>query len=138
MRAQALRSAAQQVGASHLLSPAGLAQSVPDTRCALLQVLFYEFCDAQGITDFYPVGAPLFSNFLSSCRESSVGSKGGVTVEHSLKVAFSHMHTHLAFDISLDVPCLFNAIKPYKGDSDTAQAFAIDGNRLPHAEKYTV
>eukprot|EP00322_Chrysochromulina_rotalis_P031434 CAMPEP_0115845872 /NCGR_PEP_ID=MMETSP0287-20121206/9576_2 /TAXON_ID=412157 /ORGANISM="Chrysochromulina rotalis, Strain UIO044" /LENGTH=268 /DNA_ID=CAMNT_0003299659 /DNA_START=58 /DNA_END=864 /DNA_ORIENTATION=- len=69
MRAQALRSAAQQVGASHLLSPAGLAQSVPDTRCALLQVLFYEFCDAQGITDFYPVGAPLFSNFLSSCRE---------------------------------------------------------------------
>ena len=41
-------------------------------------------------------------------------------MEHNLKLCFIHMQTHLALEVELDAPCLFNAIKPYKGDSDSA------------------
>lgn len=79
-----------------------------------------KFCDKEGISRPFPIGAPAFSAFLADAKSASTGSKGGVTVEHSLKLAFAHMKTHLALEIELDAPCLFNAVKQYQGDSDSA------------------
>ena len=79
-----------------------------------------KFCESNAIRDPFPIGAPAFSAFLAEAKSSSTGSKGGATVEHNLKLCFVHMKTHLALEAELDAPCLFNAIKPYKGDSDTA------------------
>jgi len=79
-----------------------------------------KFCEAKCIREPFPVGAPAFSSFLAEAKSSSTGSKGGATVEHNLKLCFVHMKTHLALEVELDAPCLFNAIKSFKGDSDTA------------------
>ena len=80
---------------------------------------WFKFCESHSITS-YPIGSPAFLSFLMEAKRSSKGSKGGSTVEHNLKMAFVHMKTHLALDVELDAPCLFNVIQPYKGDSDAA------------------
>jgi len=36
------------------------------------------------------------------------------------------MKTHLALEVELDAPCLFNAIKSFKGDSGTATSSSVE------------
>ena len=43
-----------------------------------------------------------------------------MTVMLSLKRAFVHMSDHFGLLTEFDAPVLFNSVKPYKGDSDTA------------------
>ena len=91
-----------------------------EKRCVAQGI--FKFCESNGIRDAFPIGAPAFSSFLADAKSASKGSKGGATVEHNLKLCFVHMKTHLALEVELDAPCLFNAVKPYQGDSDTATA----------------
>ena len=67
-----------------------------------------------------PVGAGAFAAFVEDDFRSSKGKKGGRTVAHSLKVAFVHLHHHCGLQVEFDAPVLFNTVKPYDGDSDTA------------------
>ena len=87
-------------------------------RRALMRYL--TFCSHQGVVHPFPVGAVVFADFIDHCFSASRGKKGGATVMLSLKAAFVHMSEHFGLLTEFDAPVLFNTVKPYKGDSDTA------------------
>ena len=81
---------------------------------------YVAFCMSVAVSAPFPVGSIVFLNFAKRAAASSAGKRGGATVEYSIKVSFLHMRNHFGLDLRFDAPLLFNTIKPYKGDSDSA------------------
>ena len=81
---------------------------------------YLTFCAREGVVQPFPVGAVVFTDFIDHCFSASRGKKGGATVMLSLKQAFVHMSEHFGLLTEFDAPVLFNTVKPYRGDSDTA------------------
>ena len=81
---------------------------------------YVSYCSEAGVSSPFPVGSIVFLNFAKHSAASSNGKRGGATVEYSIKVSFLHMQHHFGLDLRFDSPLLFNTIKPYKGDSDSA------------------
>jgi hypothetical protein len=78
------------------------------------------YCASVGVASPFPVGSIVFLNFAKHAAASSKGKRGGATVEYSIKISFLHMRNHFGLDLRFDSPLLFNSLKPYKGDSDSA------------------
>mmetsp|Transcript_48906 Transcript_48906/g.97571 ORF Transcript_48906/g.97571 Transcript_48906/m.97571 type:complete len:478 (-) Transcript_48906:49-1482(-) len=83
-------------------------------------VRYKNYCDKVSMNSYFPVGGPAFVLFVDDAFKSSKGKKGGRTVAHSLKVAFIHLHHHCGLEVEFDAPIMFNTVKPYRGDADTA------------------
>jgi hypothetical protein len=81
---------------------------------------YMSFCQRAGVRRPWPVYSPTFAAFLEQAFVSSTGKKGGRCVKHGLKVAFVHLRDHFGLEAELEAPVLFNTVKAYKGDSDTA------------------
>ena len=81
---------------------------------------YIAFCMSVAVSTPFPVGSIVFLNFAKHAAASSSGKRGGATVEYSIKVSFLHMRNNFGLDLRFDSPLLFNTIKPYKGDSDSA------------------
>ena len=87
-------------------------------RRALIR--YKNFCLKEHVSPHFPVGGSTLLLFVDAAAASSKGSKGGRTVAYSLKTAFVSLKEHNGLEVELDAPVLFNNIKPYKGDSETA------------------
>ena len=81
---------------------------------------YVSYCKEVGVSSPFPVGSIVFLNFAKHAAASSTGKRGGATVEYSIKVSFLHMKHNFGLDLRFESPLLFNTIKPYKGDSDSA------------------
>jgi len=78
------------------------------------------FCRGHGIRTPWPIASVAFKCFITEATAASTGNKGGASVAHSLKLAAVHARDHFCLPVELDAAVLFNAVKPYKGDSDSA------------------
>ena len=81
---------------------------------------YSDYCALVDVASPFPVGSIVFLNFAKYAAAQSKGKRGGATVEYSIKVSFLHMRNHFGLDLRFDSPILFNSLKPYKGDSDSA------------------
>ena len=86
---------------------------------------YIAFATREGISPHFPVGPAAFSIFTSRAVKESKGAKGGKSVATSLKAAFISLKVHNGLLVSFDAPIIFNVIKPYKGDSESATAPSI-------------
>ena len=96
-------------------------------RCDLLR--YVDFCKAHANPPYFPVGSIVFPCFVKDAVRKSKGSKGGATVEYSIKTSFMHMKANYALPVDFEAPVMLNVIKPYKGDSDAATSptqFMVD------------
>ena len=90
---------------------------------------YVAFCKAHARPPYFPVGSIVFHCFLKDAVRHSKGSKGGATVEYSIKTSFMHMKENYGLSVDFDAPVMLNVIKPYKGDSDAASSptqFMVD------------
>ena len=83
---------------------------------------YISFCKAHARPPYFPVGSIVFPCFLKDAVRNSKGSKGGATVEYSIKTSFIHMKDNYGLPVDFDAPVMLNVIKPYKGDSDAASS----------------
>ena len=81
---------------------------------------YSDYCALVDVASPFPVGSIVFLNFAKYAAAQSKGKRGGATVEYSIKVSFLHMRNHFGLDLRFDSPIMFNSLKPYKGDSDSA------------------
>ena len=105
---------------------------------------YIKFCQLHAVTPpFFPVGSVVFPCFVKEAVKSSTGSKGGVTVEYSIKTSFVHMRDNYCLPVEFDAPTMLNVIKPYKGDSDAAtsptqfmvyewERLSVEASTAPH------
>ena len=96
-------------------------------RCDLLR--YVNFCKVHANPPYFPVGSIVFPCFVKDAVRKSKGSKGGATVEYSIKTSFMHMKANYALPVDFEAPVMLNIIKPYKGDSDAATSptqFMVD------------
>ena len=90
---------------------------------------YIKFCEGHARPPYFPVGSIVFPCFVKDAVRNSKGSKGGATVEYSIKTSFMHMKANYALPVEFDAPVMLNVIKPYKGDSDAASSptqFMVD------------
>ena len=92
-------------------------------------IRYISFCKSHARPPFFPVGSIVFPCFLKDAVRNSNGSKGGATVEYSIKTSFMHMKVNYGLPVDFEAPVMFNVIKPYHGDSDAASSptqFMVD------------
>ena len=90
---------------------------------------YVNYCKVYANPPYFPVGSIVFPCFVKDAVRNSKGSKGGATVEYSIKTSFLHMQTNFGLPVEFDAPVMLNVIKPYKGDSDSASSptqFMVD------------
>ena len=83
-------------------------------------VRYLKFCQLHASPPFFPVGSVVFPCFVKEAVRTSKGSKGGATVEWSIKTSFMHMKDNYCLPVDFDAPVMLNVFKPYRGDSDSA------------------
>ena len=81
---------------------------------------YLAFCKLSGVSEPWPVYSIVFICFVKAASAKSAGSRGGATVEYSIKTSFAHLRDNFGLQVDFDSPLMLNTIKPYKGDAQAA------------------
>ena len=81
---------------------------------------YLAFCTLSGVSAPWPVYSVVFLCFVRAASKKSTGSRGGATVEYSIKTSFTHLRDNFGLPVDFDAPLMLNTIKPYSGDARAA------------------